>query len=253
MKDASESTGEEIRSPEPGWNPAIVWSGLGFIGWLAFELTAQPALVAVIVCSRFGWDDILTAFWLRRHDPHRGRGRTCFWFCLASAVLKMILTACAMAMLFAAVMDLLGGHKPQQNGNPQFPKAFFGPLYVMAAGIPLLGICAGIGCVSARWHRHPVWLSPSLHRARRDGCWPPDLTSDFAGSQQNAARPPWLAMVAILVTAVPFMAVPAFFFNLVLGALVLAGGLLAIPLIARRVTATHPRDCWGELDPRSSR
>ena len=199
------------------------------------------------------WDDILTAFWLRRHDPHKARGRTCFWFCLASAVLKMVLTACAMAMIFAAGMNLHGGEIPRKDGNPAFPEAFFGPLYLMAAGVPLLAICACTGCFSARWNRLRVWLSPSLDRARKNGCWPPDLAGDFAGSQENATRPPWLAMVAILITLVSILAALSCVFALVVGAMVLAGGLIAIPLVARGVTATHPGDCWGEFDARWSR
>ena len=60
----------------------------------------------------------------------------------------------------------------------------------------------------------------------------------------------WLVMVAILITLVAIVAALLCVFNLDLGALVLAGGLYAIRIIARDVTAAHPRDCWSELDPR---
>ena len=86
MHDISETTVDEPFLPQPGWNRALVWSTLALVAWVGFELTAQPAVVAAVVCSRCGWKDLLTALWLRRRDPHRGRGRACSWFCLSAGV-----------------------------------------------------------------------------------------------------------------------------------------------------------------------
>src|SRR5205823_1721793 len=55
------------------------------VGWALYELTTQPALGAVAVCLKFGWEDFRTARWLRRRDPNRRRGRACFWLYVGNA------------------------------------------------------------------------------------------------------------------------------------------------------------------------
>ena len=65
--------------------PGLVWFILISTGWVLFELTANPALSAVVACLKFGWNDSLTARWMRRTDPNRARGGTYFWFLLGNA------------------------------------------------------------------------------------------------------------------------------------------------------------------------
>ena len=86
MHDFPETTTEDSCLPPSVWNRALVWSTLALVAWVGFELTAQPAVVAAVFCSKVGWNDFLTAVWLRRRDPHPGRGRACSWFCLSAGV-----------------------------------------------------------------------------------------------------------------------------------------------------------------------
>ena len=66
------------------WFRGIGWPAAMLAAWLIFELTASDALTAVALCSKFGWPDLATAFWLRRRDSVRRRGEVCFWYYLAS-------------------------------------------------------------------------------------------------------------------------------------------------------------------------
>src|SRR5947209_18895965 len=78
MENLEHPTADEER-PGRGWHGPFTWTGLLAVGWVLYELTAQPAVGAVAVCLKFGWEDFRTALWLRRRDPDRRRGRACFW------------------------------------------------------------------------------------------------------------------------------------------------------------------------------
>src|SRR5436853_170122 len=104
MHDNPETTFEDPFARQSAGNGALVWSTLALVAWVGFELTAQPAVVAAVVCSKVGWSDFLTAVWLRRCDPQRGRGRACSWFCLAAGVTKMVVAAFALTMVISAVL-----------------------------------------------------------------------------------------------------------------------------------------------------
>lgn len=248
MHDLNETTASETLPQDPFWNRALVWSTLGLFGWLAFELTAQPAIVAAILCTRFGWDDFLTAVWLRRNDPLKGRARACAWFCLASGVMKMVLSAFGLAMIISTVMAIMEGGKPRQNPRPPFPEAFWGPLIVMTAGTPVLALLAFIGCVSARMNKVRVWIDAPLTRARQSNIWPPDFRDFTRPSTQNIARGPWLAMVAVaMVAAVVFASlIFALSSSIVLAMLALVGMVVGIGWLSRGVFAAHPGECWGD-------
>ncbi len=64
------------------WTNPFAWSLLVVTGLLILERTSQPGLAAVVMCAKFGRNDLLTAVWLRRRDPVHPRGWTCFWFYL---------------------------------------------------------------------------------------------------------------------------------------------------------------------------
>jgi len=248
MRDYPEATEEESILPPWFSNKALIWPTLGLIAWLSFEVTAQPAVVAAVVCSKVGWNDFLTAFWLRRRDPHRGRGRACSWFCLSAGVTKMVISAFAMTVLITAVLAFTRDGQPRQNPNPQFPVAFWGPLILMVAGAPVLSLLAFSGCVSARRHRVRVWIDDPLHEARRANSWPPD----FSGTRRhNMARGPWLIMLAFAVVASMLLAtlVGAFARSYVLGISVLVCPLMWTCMISRGAFARSPGECWDTQSP----
>jgi hypothetical protein len=248
MHDSPEETIEETLLPRWVWNKALGWSTLALIAWLAFELTAQPAVVAAVVCSKCGWNDLLTALWLRRRDPHRGRSRACAWFCLSSGVTKMVISAFAMTMLISTVLAFMEAGKPRPNANPHFPVVFWGPLILMTAGAPVLALLAFCGIVSARCNRVRVWIDDPLHRARQADSWPPD----FSGARvHNMARGPWLLMLAFAVVAAMLVAtmVGILAKSYALGAVVLVLPIVGIGLLSRGAFADRPDECWGESEP----
>src|SRR5205807_7892047 len=97
---------DDERRPARRWHGAFTWTGLLVVGWMLYELTAQPALGAVAVCLKFGWEDFRTARWLRRRDPERRRGRACFWLYAGNGLLKT--AGVAFVMTFAMVTVAMG-------------------------------------------------------------------------------------------------------------------------------------------------
>lgn len=243
MHDYPETTTDDRFLPSWFTNKALIWPTLGLIAWLGFELTAQPAVVAAVVCSKVGWNDFLTAFWLRRRDPHRGRGRACAWFCLSSGVTKMVVSAFAMTVLISIVLAFTRVGQPRQNPNLPIPAVFWGPLVLMVAGAPVLSLLAFCGCVSARWHKVRVWIDNQLHHARRANSWPPDFSST---KSTNMARGPWLVMLACTVVASIMLAamVGAFANSYILGISTLLCPLLWITMVSRGAFADSPYECW---------
>ena len=65
------------------------------MGFVVFELTADPILGLVVACLKFGASDAVTAAWVVRHDPIKTRGRACLWFLIARALAKIALAALA--------------------------------------------------------------------------------------------------------------------------------------------------------------
>jgi hypothetical protein len=232
---------------------ALVWSIVALAGWLAFDLTAEPAVAAAILCGRFGWDDLLTAIWLRRRDPDRARGRTCAWFCLASGTMKVFFSACVLTALIAEVVTFIEARQPQPNPNAPMPEAIWGPLLLMAGATPLIALLALTGAISARIHGVRVWIDGSLHCSRRDGIWPPEFAALNDVNQRNRAQ---IAMPALLALAMVGCVAGAVILRVLgldmLCVIVLVAGALCI--IAGQgshsngLFARVPSECWGTRD-----
>jgi hypothetical protein len=240
-----------MTEPSQKWNSALIWSTLGLIGWLAFELTAQPAVGVAIFCSRFGWDDFLTAAWLRRTDPHRARARACSWFCLSLGMTRILFAAFGLMMLVTSILGSLQGAGPNQNPNPNrdLPNYFYGLIFLMLVATPILAFFAILGSVAARRGRTQVWIDASLSRARHRNLWPPEYSSGLVSPLQNKARLAWLSMLAIVVSGgLVLSGVVVFAVGKTAGAIVLAAESVLIPLVTRGVLAQHPADCWGIPD-----
>jgi hypothetical protein len=213
-------------------------------------LTTQPAVVAVIFCSRFGWDDFLTAIWLRRTDPHRARAAACSWFCLALATTRILVAAFGFTMFVTVVLVLLQvllqGGRPNQNANRDLPAGLSGLIYLMIGGLPILGFFALLGSVAARRGGVRVWVDANLSRTRHDNLWPPKYSSGLVDSLQNKARLAWLSMLAIVVVvALGLSVIVVITVGPTAGAIVLAAESVLISFVTRGVIAQHPADCWG--------
>jgi len=241
MNDAFDAQAGDAPARSANWTGALIWSALGLVGWLVLELTAQPALGAAIVCSRFGWKDLRTALWLRRADPHRARRNACFWFCLSLGMQRILLAAFGLAMLIVAVQ----GVGPNPNAGDDLPAAFYGVGVLMLLGAPSLTVFALIGYVTARRGGILVWVDRSLAQAGRNHAWPPVYSSVPANPADNRVRLAWCsALITLALAGLVLPIIVLIFAGKAAGAIVLAAESPLIPLLSRRVIARHPAECW---------
>src|SRR5579872_5840478 len=154
-------------APSDRWTERISWGAMLPLGWLMYELTAQPSFALVVACARFGWNDFLTAHWLLRTDPDSGRGRTCFWFYVASGLWKITVAAFLITGSILILWVAL-------NGNP--PRGLLDAGLTAAIGITLLAVIPLVGVMHARVFNVKVWVDSSIHASRRHGVWPPRAT-----------------------------------------------------------------------------
>jgi hypothetical protein len=249
MSELVDTTAEEKDLRDPVWNRALVWSTLGLIGWLGFELTAQPAVAAAVVCSRFGWNHFRTAIWLRRNDWNRERARACSWFILAAGVLRIVVFAFLLTLLFSMAVVAWAGPQRPRNPNGPMPAIFIGPLILIIAGPPLAALLVAIGAITAHLNNIRVWIDERLDRARRANSWPPPFLDMPAASIQNVARGPWLLTLAVACVGSLLLAVFVFALSSswLCGLAALIAPLGAISLLSRGLFASTPDECWGDV------
>ena len=228
MHDVSDPIAEENLSRR--WSERIWWGVMLPVGWLIYELTAQPSFAIVVACARFGWNDFLTAHWLLRTDPVRGRGKTCFWFYIASGLWKITVAAFVITgtILILAVSFA-------KNGKFVAPRGLRDVGLTALIGITLLAIVPLIGVMHARIYRIKVWVDSSIHEYRRHNVWPPQA-SGF-----NATM--GLLFPALLVPVVLTALITIHLGIWSLLACVFGEGLY-LWMLFRSVAAHEPADCW---------
>lgn len=219
-------------------------------GFATFELTTSATLTVLLLCGKFGWNDLRTALWLRRKDPDVRRGRVCAVFYMASALWKVSLTA--VAAMFTVVFLAMFIGLPRGDAPPEFVAAA-----LLAAIAPSISsVVTWLGVALARRYSIKVWIEPAIHRARRERVWPPH---EFCRANQAG----YLLIAAILCPAAPLavlsMAAACIFLegarhNLMVLPTLLAVfavetlmAVLALSLkerVARAVVAMLPEDCW---------
>jgi hypothetical protein len=277
--------GDEVQDvagrPAGRWSAVLSWPLLVLLGWLLFELTAQPGLGAAVLCVKFGWNDFRTAWWLRRRDPWRARGRACFWTCLASGCGRVGFTAFLVVSVCVGLAPTPG--RPGRPGGAAngVPAEFLIGLIIGFVGGLLMLLTAGRGLWLAWRHGVRVWVSPAIHQARRWDLWPPSaagrqpdnmagclviwlrtVTFGPAGNQlDNTAG----CLVIWLLVALLMVAFSLLVFGLVFlvpqpgqdaGALCLLGVLLVFLIggpvvilllmdyLRGHVLARYPEECW---------
>jgi len=91
------------------WRDSLTWSALIIVGILIYEITTQPILGVIVVCSKFGWNNFLVAYLLRRVDSNHARGRSASWFCIAAGLLSVVYASMFLAIgLFLTLGGPLG-------------------------------------------------------------------------------------------------------------------------------------------------
>jgi hypothetical protein len=239
---------EEAVVPESRWRFPFTWLGLLALAWVIVELTHQPALGAVAVCLKFGWEDFLAARWLLRRDPDAWRRRGTFLLYLAWGLWKTALVAFLMCVGFAVVA-------PRQ-AVPAAPApaallAFLGTFLTTLAGFALSSLLTGAAVACAWRGGVRLWLDGAVHRARRLDCWPPAPCCEGRPNRLGALLLTalglgFLFILVVLLTAAAGGAVgSALCFILSITAPVSI--LLCRELISHKVWAETPYECWDEL------
>jgi len=241
--------------------PSFILPILIAVGLVVYELTAQPGLGAAIACTKFGWDDFLTARWLRRRDSNRRRGRAEFWLYVAAGLWKTAVTAVVVMFAVAILMPFLPGAAP---GNRPMAASFLAALWTAFIGFGLSTLATAYTFASALRHRTRLWIDSRVHRDRREDRWPPTSTPDRrnrAGAVLFTAL--FLGMLValglfyvVLSTALRGLAGPRLDGAHVaetLTNLFSCGAFLLIPvlilvfrdIIAQLALARTPEECWG--------
>jgi hypothetical protein len=243
---------EEAEVGQSPWRLPFGWLGLLALAWLIIELTHQPALGAIAVCLKFGWEDFLTARWLWRSDPDPWRRRSTFWLYLAWGLWKTAVVAFLMCIGFATVARRNQWLGPVPPGLAEF----IGTLTTMLAGFALSTVLTVLAFFCAWCGGVRLWLDSAVHRARRLDCWPPAAlcrgrTNRLGHLLITTGVLGFLAMLLTLVVGVaPFVPVKLFVilltgFMLLLGPVTL---LLFRDVISRKLGADSPYDCWHQWE-----
>ncbi|HEY7428066.1 MAG TPA: hypothetical protein VH682_27780 [Gemmataceae bacterium] len=166
---------EEDRTEHRGWFDRLHlgWPALFLAGWLLYEFTAQPGLAALVACAKFGWTDVRTAFWLRRVDPDRPRGRTCFWSYIAYGLWKVAVMATLTMIVLGFLSVLVDRGRGQPPANNGFSPVLNGVLTAAVLGFGLSLPAHYIALWSALRNNVRIWQGHAPNRARKERFWPP--------------------------------------------------------------------------------
>jgi hypothetical protein len=137
---------------------SLTWSALIVIGILIYELTTQPILGVIVVCSKFGWNDFLIAYLLRRVDSNQKRGRTVSWFCIAAGLLNVVYASMFLGMFLFLSLPPVG----QAAFQPMLVRAIaaFGTLlfcYLLITATIFRGAYLAAGSQTKVWLTQPWW------------------------------------------------------------------------------------------------
>jgi hypothetical protein len=187
--------------PPPRRRPSLVLPLLFALGFLVYELTANPGLGAAIACTKFGWDDFLTARWLRRRDLDRRRGRAEFWLFVAVGLWKTAVTG-VVVIFGVGFLEATLRPPPQIGQAPPPPSdAIVGALLTAFFGFTLSSLATLRAFVTALRFRVRLWIDGKVHRDRRADRWPP-LTTEGRKNRAGAVLFTALFLGTIVVLAV---------------------------------------------------
>ena len=140
------------------------WGLMLLLGWVAFEVTAQPRYGIAVTCSKFAWNDLLSGLWWRRVDPIRGRGLVGLFLCLSRGVFKWAGATLATCMLLMTFLDARGPQALQQSWVLSF-----------AIGIVLVVIASllsGVAVATSLASGSQLWIDRGLTASRRRDQFP---------------------------------------------------------------------------------
>jgi hypothetical protein len=220
----------------------LAWLLVVGLGFLVFELTADPALGMLLGCLKFGWDELRLSRRMRRLDPNRTRGRVCARFYQAYALWKVSLVALGamfvVIMIHAALVDNLQPRgRPRPDGPP---REFVTAALIWMGGFAIAGGASLLAVVSAWRNKVRVWV----------------------GKDRNRLKPVLLSVILfwgtplLLALAIPLLSLfgpPNLNIAGPLGFMVLmmvlypVGVLVTLDRLDSRIGARSPAECWPEM------
>jgi hypothetical protein len=244
----------------PWWKQPLAWSLLLSAGLVVYELTAEPVLGVVLVCSKVGWTDLRLAYRLWRVDPNRPRAVTMSSLYVAYGLTKIGIMAAVIfygAGFICGVNGVLQAPQPGGLAAANFGQGILGSitssLVTCVAVFALAAVATGWGFWHANRFSIRVWLGPYfIHRV------PFGPAKGRLQPSTNCARmlirlglaPIWLiayewfiSVVAILNRQLSLSAVVALM--LVPAPIALAVSAVCYRAELRKLTATKPVECWG--------
>jgi hypothetical protein len=160
--DSLEFDPQESQSRYRWWKSSLVWTTLIVTAFLVYEITARPIWGVVVLCSKFGWGDFLTAFWLRRVDRNRPRAKAFFWFLSAIGLLHIANAGAMFSLLFFVLFVVF----KIQNRAVLFPGEIYTALGAYCLGIFLSLLAVFLGFWHAIMSRLRLWLPYPPHFPR---------------------------------------------------------------------------------------
>jgi hypothetical protein len=241
MSDQAPPLGED--RPRRRWRFPFGWLGLLALGWVLYETTHQPALAAVAVCLKFGWEDFAVARWLYRVDPDVARARASSWLYFAWGLWKTASVAFLMSVGFALVVPRVA---PAPPGLQAALLSFLGTSLTTLIGFAISSLATGCAVALAWGGGRRLWLDSAVHHARNLGHWPPTLLCEGRRNRLGVllltALGVWfLVGLIVVLTLAPGLGCPLS----LLAPMLLVGTREAV---SRRVRATTPEECWGPDD-----
>lgn len=252
----------EIEPPESGGLLLhLPWWLIAAAAFAVAELTAHPSIGVIVLCLKFGWNDFLSALWLRRRDPNPVRGKTCSWFYLSSGLWRVCVWSFVLLFLtlaFSVVVELRQAQAGQAARDPLVEAVTCLLVWLVSSAFATL---LTLFSVVLAWRRRvKVWVTGSISEARRHGNWPPRVSS----RGRNALRW-WLITTGAVLFTTLFVLGLTLLFKIfggnagpkggvavaLFGVLTPIGAALAILMLGGRVFsqvgAMAPADCWPEL------
>jgi hypothetical protein len=215
-------------------------------GWLLYELTADPGLASAVACAKFGWSDLRTACWLRRVDPDRRRGTTCFWCYLTFGLWKVAVMATLAMILLGLAESVFGGGRRAGAGNPAL---LLGTLSAAGVGFVLSFLTTYVALWSALRNGVRIWLGAAPHRARTGRYWPPHHGKvNFAPyvAFTTFIFTVWAIVGAVVVAALAWQPrgpiLPVIMATVFLT--LVGSTITAYPFLVARLCARSPLECW---------
>lgn len=228
---------EEGKEPRQ-WPRPLTWGALILLAWLLFEVTAQPAVGAFVICLKFGWGYFRTSLWLIRRDPNICRGLTCCALYVAAGSWKTT----ALAISAGVLLIVAGGL--DNPGNQMLNHWLWGTLFAGTMGLGLSVLVSYATIVLSLCTKVKLWLHHDVVRSWREDHWPPRSRD---GNKVGIVLLP----ASVLSVCLPFPALGERWFPGIspVAALFISLSVTAwivLPLLlCRWIAAAAPEECWG--------